>query len=349
MTASNIKLIGYDTLGTDGREGIRYAWKHESSSYYIESAAFVQRTKNVKDNVCGYTTSVSGGCILKSMGVACKFCRTGTLLPYGERLTAFEIAKQNVFMVLSDINCTNHTELKYKQREFAYMGQGEPGFSYCQIRQAIQLTNISMEKLGQTVLRHIIATSGVPQMINDYANDIKDKFFSSKTTLHFSLHSTTNRSEIMPIDLRFSYKKSLNALSQIYAISGEKPCIGILLFNNFTPLDSNKSYTTDLNFVKGMLKELNPDKVRLSFCEFNGSLDIGTYNLYEEKHSKEILDYAQKTGFEAKLFSSFGKKEITACGMLGGREPQEKLSTKWLDLEKKAEEVVLCASNLLKI
>ena len=349
MVTSSIKLRGYDTLGIGGSEGIRYAWKHESSSYYVESAAFIQRTKAVKDNICGYTTSVSSGCILKSMDLACKFCRTGTLLPYGQRLTSLEIAKQNVFMVLSDMNCSNHIDLRDKQREFAYMGQGEPGFSYCQIRQAIQLTNIAMDELGQTVFRHIIATSGVPQMLNDYTNDIKDKFFSSKTTLHFSLHRTINRGEIMPIDLRFSYKKSLNALAKIYTISGEKPCVGILLFNNFTPLNSNTSYTTDLDAVKEMLKELNPDQVRLSFCEFNGSQDIGTYNFYDEKLSREILDYAKKIGFEAKLFSSFGKKEITACGMLGGREPQEKPSAKWRELEQRAEEMVLSASNLLKI
>lgn len=349
MAAFNIRLKGYDTLGIDGRDGIRYAWKHESSPYYVESAAFVQRTKTIIDNVCGYTTSVSSGCILKSMDLACKFCRTGTLLPYGERLMAFEIAKQNVFMVLSDMNCSSYANLKNKQREFAYMGQGEPGFSYNQIRQAIELTNMAMEKLGQIVFRHIIATSGVPQMINDYVKDLKNKVFSSRTTLHFSLHGTGSRSEIMPINSLYSYEKSLNALSEVYTISGEKPCIGILLLNNFMPINSNKSYTTDLNIVKHILKELNPNYVRLSFCEFNGSSDIGTYDLYDERISKEILEYAKSIGFEAKLFSSFGKEEVTACGMLGGKEPQEKPSLKWEKLEQEAEDIIISVSNHLKI
>lgn len=349
MATSNIKLVGYDTLGVGGSDGIRYAWKHESSSHYVESAAFVQRTKAVKDRVCGYTTSVSSGCILKAMGLACKFCRTGTLLPFGERLTAFEIAKQNVFMVLSDMNCSDHADLRNKHREFAYMGQGEPGFSYHQVRHAIQLTNIAMEELGQTVFRHIIATSGIPEMIKEYVNDLKDDFFSSRTTLHFSLHGTTRRSEIMPINSRFSYEESLNAMSEISVISDEKPCIGILLLNNFTPLESNKSYTTDFNTVKDMLKQLNPNQVRLSFCEFNGSSDVGTYDIYEEKLSKQILEYAKSIGFEAKLFSSFGKEEVTACGMLGGREPKERASEKWLELEQEAENIILSASNKLKM
>lgn len=348
MTSSNMKLIGYDTLGTGGSDGIRYAWKHDSSSYYVESAAFVQRTKTAKDQVCGYTTSVSSGCILQNMGLACKFCRTGTLLPFGERLTAFEIAKQNVFMVLADMHCSDRADLRNKHREFAYMGQGEPGLSYPQIRYAIQLTNIAMETAGQTVFRHIIATSGIPQMIKGYINDLKDNFFSHKTTLHFSLHRTMDRSEIMPINSRFSYEESLDAMSEISVISGEKPCVGILLLNNFTPLGMNKSYTTDLNTVKDMLKQLNPNQARLSFCEFNGSLDIGTYDLHEEKQSKQILEYAERAGFEAKLFSSFGKEETTACGMLGGREPKAKISDKWIGLEREAERMVLSAANKLK-
>lgn len=193
----DIRLVGYDALGVNGGEGIRYAWKYGISSYCVESAAFVQHTKGLRDNICGYTTSVSSGCILANMGLACKFCRTGTQLPFGGCLTSKEIAKQNVFMVLCDIHCSDHPDLAVSQREFAYMGQGEPGFSYGEIREAIQITNRVMDELGQTVFRHIIATSGVPQMIKAYTNDIKHNFFSSRTTMHFSLHGTTSRNYII--------------------------------------------------------------------------------------------------------------------------------------------------------
>lgn len=349
MLDSCIKLIGYDMLGIRGSEGLRYAWKHKSSQYYVESAAFVQRSKMVKDNVSGYTTSVSAGCILQSMHLACKFCRTGTLLPFGEKLTPFEIAKQNVFMVLSDMNCSNHINLGKNAREFAYMGQGEPGFSYDQVRKAIQLTDVAMRELGQSVFRHIIATSGVPQMIQRYIEDLKNGFFKSRTTLHFSLHGTKCRSNIMPIDTLYSYKDSLNLLSEISSICGEKPCVGILLLNNFRPVGSDKIYSTDFNTISEILEELNPSKVRLSFCEFNGSQDLGRFDDYDEAQSNQIMEYAQARGFEAKLFSSFGKKEITACGMLGGREPQKYPSQKWIELEGRAEEIVAHANNLLSL
>lgn len=345
----DIQLIGYDLLGPGGNEGIRYAWQHKTSPYYVESAAFTQHTKGAKDNVCGYTTSVSSGCMLKDMDLACKFCRTGTRLPFNSCLTSIEIAKQNVFMVLCDMNCSDHPDLKSNQREFAYMGQGDPGFSYSQVREAIQITNMVMDKLNQVVFRHIIATSGVPQMIKLYTNDVRQKFFSSRTTMHFSLHGTKKRSQIMPINNRFSYKESLRELYKIAPITGEKPCIGILLLKNFIPLNSDRPYTTDLDAIQEILAELDPKLVRLSFCEFNGSPDLGTYDLYDEDMSAEVLDYAISKGFEAKLFSSFGKKEVTACGMLGGKAPQNTPSNKWNTLEQESECLVLSAVDLLNL
>lgn len=340
MFSVDLKLQGYDYLGTNGEEGLRFAWKHPNIKEYVESAAFCSHSKSIADNVCGYTTSVSGGCVLDSMNLACRFCRTGTQLPFGKLLTAEEIAKQNVFMVLSDIYCNNNPELKNKEREFAYMGQGEPGYSYAQVRKAIQMTNVAMNKLEQKVFRHIVATSGVEPMIEEYIHDLKQGFYSSRTTFHFSLHMTQCRNELMPINIKYPYQHVLKQLEKIYPLTREKPCIGILLFNNFFPCGSLKSYTTSMESVKVILKELNPNLVRLSFCEFNDSPDLGEHEQFDARLSHEILAYAQKEGFTAKLFSSFGKKETTACGMLGGKEPSIMPSEKWIELEKKTEKII---------
>jgi adenine C2-methylase RlmN of 23S rRNA A2503 and tRNA A37 len=340
MEANSLQFVGYDTLGSNGADGVRYVWKHSSSPKHVESAAFSQRSKIVDDNVCGYTTSVSSGCILRSMDLACKFCRTGMQLPFGKQLTPLEIAKQNVFMVLTDMHCSDHVKLRTNQREFAYMGQGEPGFSYSEIREAIQLTNSVMGKLGQTVFRHIIATSGVPHMIDAYVEDLRNNFFSSRTTIHLSLHGTVSRDSIMPINKKFPYEESLLALSDVSTIAKEKPCIGIMLLNNFLFSGASQPYTMDFNHVKQILSELDPERFRLSFCEFNDSADLGTFDTYDPELSEEILSYAQSKGFEAKLFSSFGKEEIVACGMLGGKEPEHIPSSKWLELEKESERLI---------
>lgn len=143
-------IVGYDIL-EDG--GLRYAWKDARFKKCIESAAFINRSKGKLEDICGYTTSVSSGCILRTQGNQCAFCRTGNVLPFGGLLTYKEIAKQNIFMVLSDIYCEDHPELHNKKREFAYMGQGEPGYSYSQVRMAIELTNTVMRELNQQVFR----------------------------------------------------------------------------------------------------------------------------------------------------------------------------------------------------
>lgn len=333
-------IEGYDLLGKDGADGIRYAWKINGSSNYVESAAFVNKTKAIESDICGYTTSVSSGCILRSEGIPCSFCATGNRLPFSRLLTAKEIALQNVFMVLTDIECDNHPELRSKEREFAYMGQGEPGFSYSQMRYAIEITNDVMRKLNQKVYRHIFATCGMPEAIRQYRNDINNKYFSERVTLHLSLHSVTERCKVMPINNIYPIEEVITEVEKIYSISGEKPCVGILLFNHFTKKNVIEDYSNDINEIKKIMSILNPKLVRLSFCEYNPIFQDEKNEVYSEKQTKEIIRIAHEYGFETKLFSSYGREKKTACGMLGGKEPDVSASSKWKLLEQKATQLV---------
>lgn len=338
---SKISIKGYDLLGHAGNDGIRYAWTHIGSNQLLESAAFPQHRKDTLDNICGYTTSVSLGCILRQIGYACRFCKTGALLQFKDLLSPLDIAKQNVFMVLSDINCSDHRMSVQSPREFAYMGQGEPGYSYAQLRLAIKLTDIVMEKLGQKVYRHIVSTAGVPEMIEAYKCDLRSNFYENRVTLHYSLHATNGRQSIMPIDEKYSYHLVLNSMRDVKFLSGEKPCIGILLFNEYSPRNSSVSYTNDLVHVKEILRYIDPACFRLSFCEFNACEEVGTSRNYDQTMANEVLEYAIKNGYESKLFSSFGKDESSACGMLGGKEPFKQSGLKWFDLEKETEKLLI--------
>lgn len=333
-----ICIVGYDKLN-NGKDGIRYAWSDSGVPPYVESAAFINKTKNVESDVCGYTTSVSKGCVLRNKGLECKFCRTGNNLPFGGFLSDKEIAKQNVFMVLTDIYCDDHPELKSKKREFAYMGQGEPGFSYQQVRSAIEITNRVMRELNQTVYRHIFATCGVPEAIRAYAKDLQT-FFTERVTLHFSLHAANQREVIMPINTVFPYQDALAELNKVYDISSEKPCIGIMLFNKFQPAGTSDVYSNTVEEVLSIVKDLAPDKCRLSFCEFNPSPELGQALAFPSDKARELLEAVKSAGFEAKLFSSFGQKEQTACGMLGGKEPSHPASLKWKELDEMANELI---------
>lgn len=313
-----ISIAGYDVLGLDGQDGLRYAWKYKYGKNLVESAAFPQRSTTKKDDICGYTTSVSVGCALRSFGAQCAFCRTGNILPFYGPLSYRDIAKQNIFMVLSDMNCEDHPELHNRAREFAYMGQGEPGLTYVQLRYAIELTNRAMKKLGQTVHRHIFATSGVPESIEALKDDIKN-YYTQRVTLHFSLHATENRDLLMPIEKRWSYKESLYAMKDMYSLTGEKPCVGILLFKNFQPNCKAYTYSNDFKNIKKIIADLDPQIHRLSFCTYNSADDICRSAPYPTEEAEQILGYAQSLGFEAKLFLLSAKKNRLRVERLVGR------------------------------
>ena len=334
-----LEIVGYDLLGYNNTEGLRYAWKSDQYKKYIESASFINKTKGKNENVCGYTTSVSSGCILSAQNIQCSFCRTGNLLPFGGFLTYKDIAKQNIFMVLTDMYCTEHPELANKEREFAYMGQGEPGFSYNQVRMAIELTNNVMHRLGQKVHRHIFATCGVPESIYNYKRDVKN-YYTERVTLHFSLHATDRRNLIMPIDDIYPFKESLDAMKDIAEITGEKPCIGIMLFNHFMPKTKSFEYTNSIENIMKIIDELDPQKYRLSFCEYNSSNEISISDVYPTNMANQLLKMVQDKGFEAKLFSSFGYEKKSACGMLAGKEPENSISEKWFELNKLANKLI---------
>ena len=344
---SKIKAKGYDLLGYAGSDGIRYAWTYMGSNQLLESAAFPQHRKDSCDNISGYTTSVSLGCILQQMGYSCRFCKTGTQMQFIDLLSPFDIAKQNVFMVLSDINCSEHKMCQQSPKEFAYMGQGEPGYSYIQLREAIKLTDIVMNMLGQKVHRHIISTVGIPEMIEAYKGDLRSSFYNNRVTLHYSLHATIERQVIMPIEGKYSFLLVLNSMSGVKALSGEKPCIGILLFNEFSPKNSFVSYTNDLDHIIEILHYIDPEYYRLSFCDFNACEDVGNSKKYEKTVAHDVLEYALNKGYDAKLFSSFGKEESSACGMLGGKEPMMQPNLRWSKLENEAESLLLEANKIL--
>lgn len=338
-----LKLSGYDYLGKQGQEGIRYAWKYANKPYLVESASFQQKSKipicNTDMEICGYTTSVNSGCILRPIGLSCRFCCTGNKLPFGGILTAKDIAKQNVLMVLMDM-ASDNIRRKNNAREFAYMGQGEPGYSYPQIRKAINLTNLAMDCLGQKVHRHLISTSGIIEMIDAYKDDLRNNYFTSRVTMHYSLHAFANREQIMPIEKLYPCKDVLNSLNHIRELSGEKPCIGIIMFKSY-----RDSKNTDMNFTNNIFtmeeiaQNLDPERVRISLCEFNNT-DIGYGEKLTKKEWEIYIKLFKEKGFEVKFFSSFGHDKNSACGMLGGKEPDIKIDEIAEKIECEAENLI---------
>lgn len=337
---TQIKLTGYDFIGEDGNDGIRYVWENERYVPLIESIAFVNKTKGIEGNISGYTTSVTAGCVLKYLGYACKFCRTGAVLPFSGFLSAYDIAKENILMVLMDMEHHHPIDLSTHEREFAYMGQGEPGYSYAQLRLAIKLTDHVMNILGQKVHRHIISTSGVPEMVWAVCDDVKSNYYDSRITMHFSLHSLSLRNQLMPINSKYPYQEVLNCLKEFSDLSREKVCIGMLLFQNFIPKKERCTFTTSINEIDVLLKNIDKEHFRISLCEYNTSSDVGYCEQFSKEKAIEYYDYIKNRGFEVKLFSSFGQKENSACGMLAGQTPQNCYNEELKRLELYADKLI---------
>lgn len=172
----------------------------------------------------------------------CRFCETGTL-KFGGHLRAEDIALQCIFMAEYDSNCPSYKQVRNNAREFAFMGQGEPGYCYPAIKRAIMYTDYVMDKLGQKVSRYVISTCGVTEFIQALTEDLKNSVFKNKITIHLSLHEIDEkRNELMPINNIYDYQEVIACCKKLYQVTNEKIGVGILMFDKYQTKDG-KSYT----------------------------------------------------------------------------------------------------------
>lgn len=315
-----LKLQGYTLLSGRGTEGIKYYWKKDED--IVESITFNKRLKtdetNVNiDKVSAYTTSISIGCVLNANATQCKFCETGTI-GFKGYLTAEEIALQNIFMADYDSDCPSFRNVRDNRREFAYMGQGEPGHAYHLIRKSILLTDCAMEIINQKVERYIISTSGITGFIPLLINDIKNGVFKNKVTVHFSLNMIGNdRDLLMPINKDYDYSEFIKECRDLYECSNQdKIGVGILIFKDFVlSSDNSKKYTLTEEILKSILDKLDSKIFKIDLCDYNQT-SLGEQIQVSNEYANKLLEVVKEKGFEGKLFSSFGTDKESGCGML---------------------------------
>lgn len=320
QTAHPFSLKGYILLGGRGIDGIKYIW--ERNGRCVESLAFNQRLKGSRDldvhRISAYTCSVSYGCRLSCNHQQCRFCETG-MIPYKGDVCAEDIALQNIFMAEYDSDCPSFPLVRGNDREFAFMGQGEPGLCYPAVRRAIQLTDFAMDRIRQRVHRYIISTCGICDFLPILTNDIKEGRFKNKITLHFSLHAVgEDRNILMPVNTEHNYLKFIKECEKFYSVSNEKIGVGILLFNKYRfagDCEDDKIYTLTNKRLEAILQELDKDIFRIDLCDVNRT-SWGNQSALSNERATVLLELAKKKGFEVKLFSSFGDSERSGCGML---------------------------------
>lgn len=311
-------LVGYTLLGGRGIDGIKYHWEKDGRG--VESLAFNKRLKESSDpeeiKISAYTVSVSYGCQLSSTNMQCKFCETGKL-GYKGNLHADEIALQNIFMAEYDANCPSFPQVRTNKREFAYMGQGEPGLNYPAVKQSILLTDCAMSMIDQTVSRYIISTCGITEFMPLLIEDISHGNFKNNVTLHFSLHAVNNeRDVIMPINKEYNYKDFIKYCAKLREVSNEKIGVGILMFNNYKVGRNTETYTLTPEKLEQILRQLDKDIFRIDLCDVNKTSTGRQVSPLRNEDAKILCEVLGSRGFEGKTFSSFGDNEQSGCGML---------------------------------
>ncbi len=313
-------LAGYVLLGGRGLNGIKYIWERAGNT--VESLAFNKRLKDSEDfsvyRTSAYTCSVSYGCLLSCNGRQCRFCETGQI-PYRGNVSAEDIALQNIFMAEYDSDCPSFPQVRGNAREFAFMGQGEPGFCYPAVRRAIQLTDFAMERIRQSVHRYIISTCGIPDFVPILIEDYNKKLFKNRVTLHFSLHAVgEERNILMPINREYNYRRFIDECEKFYDTTHEKIGVGVLMFDEYRfaeKVDGTKTFSLTKTRLEKLMNELNRDVFKIDLCDVNRT-SCGEQRALSNERATELLELVKSKGFEAKLFSSFGDNEHSGCGML---------------------------------
>ena len=316
MTIHPFMLKGFQLIGGLGCDGIKYVWEKDHD-IIVESLAFNKRTRlqpsEMDIKTSAYTISSSSGCLLSTWGRQCLFCQTGAqrFAP----LTAEDLALQAIFMAEYDSNCPSYPEVRENKREFAFMGQGEPGYCYDTVKRAILLIDFAMKQIGQTVSRYIISTCGIVDFLPSLIQDCTNGIFASKVTLHFSLNAIdADRDIIMPINQIFSYQDVISMCHKLYSSTHDKIGVGILLLSDYKTV-SGKYISLDSNKLKTILGKLDPEVFKIDLCTVNKT-DLGSQRQLSNEDANKYLQIAKNMGFESKIFASFGDSEEIGCGML---------------------------------
>lgn len=239
--------------------------------------------------------STQAGCPLD-----CKFCATGQMgffrnLSAGEIVDQFYISERAANIEISNI---------------VYMGMGEPFVNY---NETIKSLEIFTNELAKKISRHhiTVSTSGIPEKIRSFANT------SLRTKLAFSLHSCFEdiRSEIMPINKRFSLKSNIEALEYYYKITDQR------VTYEYTLLKGVNDRSEDIKALTKLAKRF-PSKINI--IPFNSIKHIVSDNNSisakliptTEQELHDFADKLRENNITVFVRNTQGNKIKAACGQL---------------------------------
>lgn len=261
------------------------------------------RHSNDRNTVC---VSSQVGCPL-----GCKFCATGKM-KFIRNLSYSEILTQIIFFA----------RLLKKEKEkitnIVFMGMGEPFLNYDEVMKSISFINdknyfnIGARKIS-------ISTVGITEGIKKLSRE------NLQLNLAISLHAPNDklRSEIIPINNKYSIRKILEATSNYIEKTNRRVMIEYLLIDKVN--DSPELAEELANILNKQLDKL----FFVNLIKYNPTGDLMPSQKNDISKFKNILE---KNNIQVVERFRFGTNINAACGQLASqiKKPLNRLTKNWL-------------------
>jgi 23S rRNA (adenine2503-C2)-methyltransferase len=240
-------------------------------------------------------------CISTQVGcpLDCKFCATG-LMGYKKNLTSGEIFDQ-FLLAARDYGKDNITNI-------VYMGMGEPLINYKETIKSLEIFGEELTK-GISLKKITVSTAGIaPQIIKLADTGLKVK-------IALSLHSCFEdiRSEIMPINKKYSLKETIAAI-KYYAME-----TGTRVTFEYVMLKGINDRQEDINALARLCSEI-PSKVNvIPFNSLKHMNPKGYSARLEPTPKKRIEDFVNRLrerNITVIVRYTQGEDIAAACGQL---------------------------------
>ena len=238
-------------------------------------------------------------------GMACAFCKTGTMGFQGN-LSASDIIKQ-VLAVIADAKNFNDGFTN-----IVFMGMGEPLHNFNNVTEALRILT---DDLGLSIAprKVTVSTVGLVPAIK--------KFFDAKlgVNLAVSLNATTDeiRDRIMPVNQRFKIAELLDTLRN--ADLGRRRKITI----EYVMLAGVNDTEDDMHRLVKLLRGM---PVKVNLIPYNSNADLG-FDTPSNNWVHSCHDFLNNSGIDSTIRWSKGKDINAACGQLvsaGKKKPERK-------------------------
>ena len=283
-TISTLKMLDSETSVSGTK---KYIFE-TSDGNKIESVFIPEEKRNT---LC---ISTQVGCPL-----GCKFCATG-LMGYKKNLTAGEIFDQYL-LAAKDTG-------KEKLTNIVFMGMGEPLLNYDNTVKVLQIFSEELTK-GISKNKITVSTAGIAPKIKELADS------GLKVKLALSLHACFEdiRSQIMPINKKYSLKETLEAVRYFAKKTGTRITFEYVMLKGINDREED---------IKALAKICSSIPSKINILPFNSLKHFKPEGFSAElepsprKRIEEFADKLRNKNITVMVRLTQGDDIAAACGQL---------------------------------